>query len=145
MPPWIEKGYQEYAKRLQSTWMIELIKLPPEKRTLRAHLPKLVRREGEKILSIIKPQHVVVALEIKGKSYSTEELALQLKRWQNEGLHHIDFIIGGADGLSQECLQKANEKWSLSRLTFPHALVPVILVEQIYRSFCILNQHPYHR
>lgn len=144
-PTWITAGCNEYLKRLQSICTIELIEIPAEKRTAHADIQKLLTREGKKIISAINPQHLVVALEIKGNCWSTEELAAKLKSWQDNGQTNIDFLIGGPDGLSTECLQKSKVKWSLSNLTFPHALVRVLLLEQIYRGFCVLKQHPYHR
>lgn len=144
-PPWITTGCKEYLKRLQSNCTIELIDIPAEKRTAHADMQKLLTREGKKILDVINPQHLIVALDIKGRCWSTEELAQRLKSWQDDRQTNIDFVIGGPDGLSAECLQRSKIKWSLSNLTFPHALVRVILLEQIYRGFCILNQHPYHR
>lgn len=142
-PAWIQAGYEEYAKRLPPN-TLELIEIPAEKRTANADLKRIAEREGEKMLSIIKPTSRVIALDIKGKAWSTEQLAEQLTKWQQDG-RHVDLLVGGPEGLSPACLERAEEKWSLSPLTFPHFLVRVLIAEQIYRAWSILQQHPYHR
>lgn len=143
-PSWIEEGYAEYAKRLPSTCSLELIEIPAEKRTPHSDIKRLLQREGKKMLAAINPEHHVIALDIKGKLWSTEQLAEQLENWQQSG-QHIDLLIGGPEGLAPECLQHAKEKWSLSPLTFPHFLVKLIVAEQIYRAWTITQKHPYHR
>lgn len=140
MPSWVTTGYQEYAKRFP----LELIEIPAEKRLKQSDIAKLTQLEGQKMLSLIKPSNRVIALEVKGQSWSTEQLAEQLKTWQLEG-RNIDLLIGGADGLAPECLQRAEIKWSLSALTLPHPLVRILLAEQLYRAHTILQNHPYHR
>ncbi len=137
MPSWVTEGYHEYAKRFPPSCSIQLIEIPAEKRTKQAVIARLTEREGEKLLSTIKPQHRVIALEVAGKSWSTEQLAEHLKTWQGEG-RNIDLLIGGPDGL-------AKTQWSLSPLTLPHPLVRILLAEQLYRAVTILQNHPYHR
>jgi 23S rRNA (pseudouridine1915-N3)-methyltransferase len=131
-PSWIQEGYQDYAKRLPASCALELIEIPAEK------------RPEEKMLTSIKPDNYVIALDVKGKYWSTEDLSTKLSGWLQSG-QNIDLLIGGADGLTPDCLAKAQEKWSLSPLTFPHMLVRVIVAEQIYRAYSILQGHPYHR
>jgi 23S rRNA (pseudouridine1915-N3)-methyltransferase len=143
-PSWIQQGYEEYAKRLAGTCTLELIEIPAEKRTASTHFKHLIAREGKKMLAAIQPNHDVIALDIKGRLWTTEQLSQQLARWQQNG-QHIDLLIGGPEGLSPPCLQKANDTWSLSPLTFPHTLVRLIIAEQLYRAWSILQQHPYHR
>jgi 23S rRNA (pseudouridine1915-N3)-methyltransferase len=143
-PAWIQEGYNEYAKRLPPTCALEIVEIPAEKRTPNADIKRLTEREGTKLLSAIKPNHRVIALHVKGKLWSTDELARKLADWRQDG-RNIDLLIGGPEGLSLGCLQKAELAWSLSPLTFPHFLVRLIVAEQIYRAFSILNQHPYHR
>ena len=134
MPSWVSHGYQEYAKRMPRECSLEMIEIPPAKRTKQSNVSKVVELEGKKILSMIKDVDYVVALEVKGKQWSTEELANKLSAWQ--GVQpSIIFIIGGA----------ANEQWCLSALTFPHPLVRVVLAEQLYRGWSLMNNHPYHR
>lgn len=144
VPSWIAAGYEEYAKRLPAHCALELIEIPAEKRTAHTDLKRVMEKESEKMLQLIKPQHQVIALDVQGELWSTEKLAEQLATWQQTG-QSIDLLIGGPEGLAPDCLQKATRKWSLSPLTFPHFLVRVILAEQIYRAWSILQQHPYHR
>lgn len=143
-PAWIQEGYAEYTKRLPPAYALELIEIPAEKRTPNADIKRITEREGEKMLAAIKPHHHVIALDVKGKLWSTEQLAEHLANWQQEG-RNVDLLVGGPDGLSPQCLQQAEQQWSLSPLTFPHILVRLIIAEQIYRAFTILQQHPYHR
>lgn len=144
LPHWINEGVQEYVKRFPASSYLEVVEIPAEKRTKQSDIPRLIEREGEKLLAAIKPGNLVIALAIKGQLWSTEKLADQVKLWQSTGTH-IDLLIGGADGLSHACLQKADIHWSLSPLTLPHALVRVIVAEQLYRAVSILQHHPYHR
>jgi 23S rRNA (pseudouridine1915-N3)-methyltransferase len=143
-PSWINEGFQEYAKRLSSVLSFDILEIPVEKRGNQKNMQPLIEKEGEKILAAIKPQHTVIALDVKGKMWSTEELASRLKNWQLEG-KNIDFIVGGPDGLSAECLKRAQIQWSLSPLTLPHLLVRIVIAEQIYRAWSILQGHPYHK
>lgn len=143
-PSWISEGYEEYAKRLPSSCSLELVEIPAEKRGTNADLKRIADREGEKMLQAIKPNHLVVALDVLGEAWSTEELSKNLKTWLQSG-RNIDLLIGGPEGLAPSCLQKAAVKWSLSPLTFPHIIVRLIVAEQIYRAHSILQGHPYHR
>lgn len=144
MPSWVTEGYLEYAKRFSSGYSIELVEIPAEKRLKQSDIDKLTEREGKKILSLIKPGNRVIALDVKGQAWSTEQLATHMHHWQLES-RNIDILIGGPDGLYKECLQKAEVKWSLSPLTLPHPLVRIVLIEQLYRAVTILQNHPYHR
>lgn len=143
-PSWIQEGYEEYAKRLPASCALELVEIPAEKRTANADLKRITEREGEKMLAAIKPNHRVIALDVKGKLWSTEQLASQIEHWQQDG-RNIDLLIGGPEGIAPACLQKAEDKWSLSPLTFPHIIVKLIVAEQIYRAWSITQNHPYHR
>lgn len=144
MPDWVTSGYHEYAKRFPPTCSLELVEIPAEKRTKQADIQRTTEREGEKLLNAIKPGHRVIALDVKGKMWSTEQLAENLQQWQLES-RSIDLLIGGPDGLSEACLKKAETRWSLSPLTLPHPLVRIVLAEQLYRAQTILQGHPYHR
>lgn len=144
MPSWVETGYQEYAKRISSGTTLELLEIPAEKRSKNSDIARLTEKEGEKILDVIKPGNRVIALDVKGQSWSTEQLTAQMKTWQHDG-RNVDLLIGGPDGLAKACLAKAELKWSLSALTLPHPLVRILLAEQIYRAASILLNHPYHR
>ena len=144
MPDWVVSGFHEYAKRFTSSCSLELCEIPAEKRTKTVDVVRIIERESEKLLAAIKPDTLVIALDVKGKSWSTEELAEKLKSWHVNG-RHIDLLIGGPDGLSEKCLARADIKWSLSPLTLPHPLVRILLAEQLYRASSILQNHPYHR
>jgi 23S rRNA (pseudouridine1915-N3)-methyltransferase len=144
MPAWIEVGFAEYAKRFPPSCRLELVEIPADKRLKDTPKQRVIDSEGKKLLAAIKPGNRVIALEVKGKMWSTEQLAENLKNWQATG-QNIDMLIGGPDGLSAECVQKAEIKWSLSLLTLPHPLVRVLLAEQLYRAVSILQNHPYHR
>jgi 23S rRNA (pseudouridine1915-N3)-methyltransferase len=143
-PAWIQEGYQEYAKRMPASCTLELVEIPAEKRSVNADIKRITEREGEKMLSAIKTNHLVIALDVKGKLWTTEQLSEQLANW-HQGGRNIDLLVGGPDGLAATCLQKAEQTWSLSPLTFPHILVRLIVAEQIYRAWSILQKHPYHR
>ncbi|MBY0377431.1 MAG: 23S rRNA (pseudouridine(1915)-N(3))-methyltransferase RlmH [Gammaproteobacteria bacterium] len=143
MPQWIMEGFNEYHKRLPAG-LVNLHELAPAKLSS-LHTPEKIKEdEGARLLKLISPKDFVIALEVKGISFTTEELSLQINQWQLEGLE-ICLLIGGAEGLSKTCLQRAQKQWSLSALTLPHPLVRVVLIEQLYRAWSILQQHPYHR
>jgi len=144
MPSWINDGFQEYAKRMPSECQISLIELPAAQRTKNTDLKRAIADEGKRMLKAIPKNATVVALDVVGRQHSTETLSEELSQWLSSG-QDIALLIGGADGLSADCLSKANSKWSLSKLTFPHPLVRVILSEQIYRAWSLLKKHPYHR
>lgn len=144
MPAWVKQAYLEYAKRLPSSLTLELQEISLIKRSKNADLQRLMRDEGKQMLASIAPTDKVIALTIDGQNYSSEELANEVKQWQAEG-NNIALLIGGPEGLTTECLARANNRWSLSNLTFPHQLVRIIIAEQIYRAWTILQGHPYHR
>ena len=104
----------------------------------------IYKEEYQKAISLIKPNSIVVALDELGKTYNSVEFSKKMKFWL-ENSSNIYFFVGGPDGLSEEVLNRADYVFSLSNLTFPHALAKTILIEQIYRAICIMNNHPYHR
>lgn len=142
-PNWVEIAFKEYAKRL-NVFQLNLIEIPLSRRTKNGDIKKNIQEEGEKIIAKIPKDTLVIALDEHGEQWSSTELAAQFKTWQIIW-KNITIIIGGPDGLSEACLKKASLKWSLSKLTFPHQLVRVILIEQLHRAWSILNNHPYHR
>lgn len=144
MPQWVTQAYQEYAQRLPAKCALVLKEITAEKRLKNSNIQAITDKECEKIKTAIPNNCRIVALDVKGQSWSTEKLASRMQDWMMGG-QDIAMIIGGPDGLSQELLQMAQEKWSLSALTFPHPLVRVILAEQIYRAFTVTENHPYHR
>lgn len=144
MPEWVNNGFSEYAKRLPKDFQLNLIELPLIKRTKNINVAKIMEQEAELILQHVKSSDFTIALDEHGKQFDTKSLALQLQKWR-ENYQAINLIIGGPDGLAKEIFEKANFKWSLSNLTLPHPLVRIVVAEQIYRAWSILQNHPYHR
>lgn len=144
MPAWINIGYQEYAKRLPPECSLRLIEIEAGKRTKNCDITKLIEQESQQMLAAIPKNNHVIALDVQGRAWDTPQLAQQLQSWLHSG-QDISLLIGGPDGLSSKCRQTAHARWSLSPLTLPHPLVRVMLAEQLYRAWSILQNHPYHR
>ena len=144
MPPWVSQGVDEYSKRMPRELKVEWKELPLAPRGKTSNPSQLKIKEGEQILRSIPAGDRVIALDVRGKSLSTGELAEQLSSWQMSG-ENYSLLIGGPDGLSDACLERAERRWSLSDLTLPHPLVRVLLAEQLYRAWTITVNHPYHR
>lgn len=138
----------EYTKRLSRYCKLDIIEVSDEKTPDGASESmenQIKDKEGEKILSKIPDGAYVVALAIEGKQLDSEELAEKMEKWNVGGVSHLVFIIGGSLGLSKKVLNRADFKLSFSKMTFPHQLMRVIFLEQIYRSFRIRNHEPYHK
>ena len=138
----------EYSKRLSRYCKLEIVEVPDEKTpdgASEALENQIKEKEGEKILSKIADGAYVVALAIEGKHMDSEELAEKMEKWNVSGISHLVFIIGGSLGLTPKVLNRADFKLSFSKMTFPHQLMRVVLLEQIYRSFRIRNNEPYHK
>jgi 23S rRNA (pseudouridine1915-N3)-methyltransferase len=144
MPAWVQQGYVEFARRMPPECKFNLVEIAPEKRTKGSDYKKIIAKEGERILAAMPKGAQVLALDVKGRQWSTEELAQQLDDWMLSG-QDVAFLIGGPEGLADSCKRYADGLWSLSRLTLPHPLVRVLLAEQLYRAWTILKHHPYHR
>jgi len=144
VPDWIKQGYHEFAKRLPSEHRINLIEIGTSKRHKNSDFRRLLEREAQSMSTAIPKSSLVIALDVNGQQWSTEQLAQQIIDWQQQGCD-VTFLIGGPDGLAPECIARAQLVWSLSSLTFPHALVRVMVAEQLYRAWSIINDHPYHR
>jgi 23S rRNA (pseudouridine1915-N3)-methyltransferase len=144
MPLWVQQGFQEYAKRLPRECELVLKEIPAGKRTKNNDLSRIIKEEGEKMLAALPPRAHLVTLDIPGKAWTTAQLAEHLKSWLESG-QNIALLIGGPEGLAEAVKERANQSWSLSNLTLPHPLVRVVVAEQIYRAWSILNNHPYHR
>lgn len=139
---------EEYAKRLSRYCKLDLIEVPDEKTPDGASEGlelQIKEKEGERILQKIPDGAFVVALAIDGKMLDSEELAGQMEWWNVGGISHVVFLIGGSLGLAPTVLKRADYKLSFSKMTFPHQLMRVILLEQVYRSFRIRNHEPYHK
>lgn len=144
MPAWVDEGYRDYARRLRGGWSLDLVEVPSARRGTRSPTRRMVDEEGDRLLAALPARAVVVALDEKGIALTSAGLAQRLAGWQGKG-SSLALMIGGPDGLSPRCLERASLRWSLSALTMPHALVRVVVAEQIYRAWSILHRHPYHR
>jgi len=144
MPAWITEGYREYARRLPPECSLRLVEIPPCKRRKTLSTERIREAEGRQLLAAIPEQSLVIALDVSGKPWSTQGLAERLQDWLQGG-RDIALLVGGADGLSAACLARADLHWSLSAHTLPHALVRVVIAEQVYRAWSLLSGHPYHR
>jgi 23S rRNA (pseudouridine1915-N3)-methyltransferase len=145
---YLKQGIDEYVKRLSAYAKIEVIEVADEKapeELSEMEMIQVKQKEGERILAKVAQDTYVIALAINGKLRSSEELADSLDKLATYGKSKIAFIIGGSLGLSEEVLSRANEHLSFSRMTFPHQLMRLILVEQIYRAFRINRGEPYHK
>ena len=139
---------KEYSKRLSRYCKLEIIELPDEKTpdgASQAQETAIKNREGERILKAIREDAYVIALAIEGQAPDSVGLSQKLERLGIGGTRHVTFVIGGSLGLSSLVLKRADEKLSFSRMTFPHQLMRVILLEQLYRSFRIMKGEPYHK
>jgi 23S rRNA (pseudouridine1915-N3)-methyltransferase len=143
MPAWVQTGYDDYAKRLPKELLPQKVEIPLGNRG-KSGVVDAIRQESEAILSAIPDASTMIALDVQGQRWSTEQLSAQMATWRMEG-KNLAFVIGGPDGLSQHCLARAQVRWSLSPLTLPHPLVRIVFIEQIYRAWTILQNHPYHK
>ncbi|MDN5522956.1 23S rRNA (pseudouridine(1915)-N(3))-methyltransferase RlmH, partial [Pseudomonas sp.] len=109
-----------------------------------ADVARLIRQEGEAMLSKVQPGERIVTLEVHGKPWSTEQLATELDRWRLDA-RTVNLMVGGPEGLAPEVCARAEQRWSLSPLTLPHPLVRILIGEQIYRAWTVLSGHPYHK
>ena len=144
MPAWVTEACQEYAKRLPRECSLQLVEIPLSKRRKSQTPEQAADEEGQQMLAALPKDCTVIALDVLGKNWSTDALAVRLQDRLGSG-RDIALLVGGPDGLSAGCLARADLKWSLSALTYPHPLVRVILAEQLYRAWSINAGHPYHR
>jgi len=141
MPGWVQQGCSEYQKRLPKDWKFAVREIA-QANLGTASLNK--NKEGAALIASVPATAHIVALDNRGASWSTAELAVQLQSWQELG-KPVGLLIGGPDGLDESTLANTHQQWSLSALTFPHPLVRVLVTEQIYRAHSLLINHPYHR
>jgi len=144
MPDWVSAGYREYARRLPRECSLQLVELPAGGRGKGRSVPQARTEEGRQLLAAIPRDCTVVALDEHGSQWTTAALAARLQEWLGSG-RDVALLVGGPDGLDESCLARADLSWSLSGLTFPHALVRVLLAEQLYRAWTLTTGHPYHR
>ncbi len=148
MPEWVVSAFADYSRRMPPECSLQLHEIEPVRRG-RSQSPEHAKiEEGERMLKILDKSTpagtLIVALDERGKSLSSKQLAGQMQSWLQGGTD-VALLVGGADGLSPACLSQARWRWSLSDLTLPHAMVRVLVAEQLYRAWSIIGNHPYHR
>jgi len=144
MPGWVDDAFAGYTKRVRDNCEFKLIEVPALKRGKNADVKRIARDEGQKLLAAVPSNSRVIALERTGKPIDTESLSKKMQGWMNDGMNAA-LLVGGPEGLSPEVLQAADETWSLSVMTFAHPVVRVMLAEQVYRAWSIVQGLPYHR
>lgn len=145
---YLKQGIEEYLKRLSTYAKVDIIELPDEKapeNLSETEMEQVKEKEGERILSKISDETHVIALAIEGKMKSSEQLAKDLDQLATYGKSKVAFVIGGSLGLSKDVMKRANDTLSFSKMTFPHQLMRLILLEQVYRAFRINRGEPYHK
>lgn len=144
MPEWVEQGFREYARRLPRECALRLVEIPIGRRSKAQAATAAQLEEGRLMLAAVPKGCTIIALDVGGLGWSTRDLATQLEQWLASG-RDVALLVGGPDGLAPDCLARAEHRWSLSALTFPHALVRILVSEQLYRAWSLLHNHPYHR
>ncbi|SRR5579885_971155 len=144
MPAWVTAGFEDYARRLPPPWALRLVEITPADRASGRTAAACMREEAKRIERACPPDAHIVVLDERGKGWGSRQLSQRLQRWSRDG-RDLAFIIGGADGVDMAFKKRADELWSLSPLTLPHALARVVVAEQIYRAWSLLSSHPYHR
>ena len=142
MPGWVSAGYAEYAKRLAHDMPLQLVEISTKSRN--RDVARAIADEGTAMLAALPKSAHVIALDGRGRAWSSEELAAKLGRWRMLG-KDLAFLIGGPDGLAPAALARADQRWSLGPATLPHPLVRIVVAEQLYRAVSQLGNHPYHR
>ncbi|WP_053038267.1 23S rRNA (pseudouridine(1915)-N(3))-methyltransferase RlmH [Staphylococcus haemolyticus] len=143
-----KQAISEYEKRLSAYSKIEIIEVPDEKAPENMsdkEIEQVKEKEGQRLLAKIKPQATVITLEIQGKMLSSEGLAEEMQRRMTQGQSDFVFVIGGSNGLHEDVLQSSNYALSFSKMTFPHQMMRVVLIEQVYRAFKIMRGEAYHK
>ena len=143
-PSWVDDAFARYAERLPREWRFRLDTIATVRRSKNNKSQQAKESEGEKILGKLGADEYVVLLDERGKQFKSRALAATLAEWQAGG-RDLCFVIGGPDGVSDACRQRANFTWSLSDLTLPHGLARVLVVESLYRAWSLQTGHPYHR
>ncbi|MEJ7746284.1 MAG: 23S rRNA (pseudouridine(1915)-N(3))-methyltransferase RlmH [Luteimonas sp.] len=143
-PAWVAQGFAEYQKRLSHGLPLELVEVEPGMRGKGRDAARAMQDEGQRVLSVLPRQAHVVALDGRGKAYSSEDLAQRLEYWRGQG-RDLALLIGGPEGHAPGIIERADETWSLGPLTLPHMLVRLLVAEQLYRATALLANHPYHR
>lgn len=144
LPNWVEHAAQEYRKRLQDKVTLSLIEIPLLVRNKSSDIVRIMEKERQAMLAAIPSNTYQIALELHGQMFTSEQLANKLTMLQNTH-SHLCFLIGGPEGLAPSLSKQCQEAWSLSKLTLPHTLARITLLEALYRSWAIMQNHPYHK
>jgi len=144
MPGWVTTGFKDYAKRMPREARIELLEIKPEPRNTGKTVHQIMAAEAQRILTALPKNCLSIALDENGTPSTTIQLTDLMRKWMLTGCN-VAFIIGGADGLHASVKQATQQQMSLSPLTLPHAMVRVLLAEQLYRAYSMMHNHPYHR
>jgi 23S rRNA (pseudouridine1915-N3)-methyltransferase len=144
MPAWVEQGFAEYASRMPRECRLELVEIPAAKRTASSDLKRVRADEGERVLKAIPRDANVIALDERGDALDSAGWSKHVAKWLASG-RDTALLVGGPDGHADAVLARAQVRWALSKLTLPHALVRVLVAEQLYRAWTLLTNHPYHR
>ena len=144
MPGWVNQGVDEYVRRMPAECQVRFVELALGQRAKSKNIKQAMQQEEKKILAAIPANAYVIAMEVQARIWSTETLSEKMQHWMQSG-KDVALLIGGPDGMTQACIHRANEKWSLSNLTLPHPLVRIVLAEQLYRALMIIKNHPYHK
>mgnify|MGYP002869038162 FL=1 len=145
MPEWVRLGANEYIKRLKEYIHFNLHEIALQKRTKTHNLQKILTKESASVISALPANAYVIALDVTGKKHTSEQMAAEFKMFAQNQTSHVCFIIGGPEGHDANTLRYCHERWSLSCLTMAHSLVRVVFLEALYRTFTIIDQHPYHK
>jgi 23S rRNA (pseudouridine1915-N3)-methyltransferase len=143
-PSWVAQGFAEYRQRLSHWLPLELVEIEPGLRGKGRDAVRATADEGSRVIAALPKNGLVVALDGRGREWSSEQLSQRLEHWRGQG-RDLAFLIGGPEGHAPEVLQRADEQWSLGALTLPHMLVRLLVAEQLYRAASMLANHPYHR
>ena len=141
LPDWLEAGVAEYAKRLPKQAALEVLAL---RASTRPGAAEARAEEAERLLARASGSEILVALDERGAQWSTRDLARRMREWRDNS-QSVALLIGGAEGLAPECKERATHLWGLSNLTLPHGIARLLVAEQLYRGWSLLNNHPYHR
>lgn len=143
-PGWVAQGFAEYQKRLSHWLPLDLVEIEPGLRGKGRDAARATMDEGARVLAALPKGALIVALDGRGRAWSSEQLAQRLEHWRGQG-RDLAFLIGGPEGHAADVLARADETWSLGPLTLPHMLVRLVVAEQLYRAAALLANHPYHR
>lgn len=144
MPNWVNTAFNDYVSRLPRDFSLQLIEVASHKRTKKADTNKILQVEGQLLINSVAPNNKVIALDRQGLTLSTETFTDHLNSFYEQS-QDISILVGGPEGICTSVLQKSDGLWSLSALTLPHPLVRVMIAEQVFRAWSLLNNHPYHR